>query len=540
MITITDAERKKWESGQYRKSLTISFPNINAEFPESLIYSESMVLKESLFDGNGALDVFGCVSSSFSVNIRIPQLSPSSTLYPSDDLYPGQIETALKGQYIEASIRISTNTKRKIFRGYVDSVETMRSQGYMKLQCYDKLHYYADRNVYSAYATLGSTFTVKQLRNKIMQALGISQKAVNLPNDNVVLSKTYEGTELAFIDAVKAICQMNGVFGLLNRSDSFEYRQLSYFYGDLPFPSDNLFPSNDLYPANTVTANHDYIDAYESMVYEDYEVEKIGKVIIRDSSSDTEYGEYGSGSNAYVIENIFLKGLSQATKTEIATGIYSIVKDITYRPFTGVALGRPYMEVGDAVSYYVYNYNDGGTQSTTVMTFNILSRVLKGIQWLRDEYTASGSQYQPIVKFTLPDKVDALEDDVKQLEEDIKGITTEVEDISGDISDIQDDIGDIKDDVSGITDDIEDIKDNVSDLSDNVSGLSDDVSGMSDDISDIKDDVTALQDTTTQQGNSITALQGDVADLQGLITISNVDIGVGAPLDSGHVYLVYE
>lgn len=533
MIAITDAERKKWESGQYHKSLTVTFPKMNMRFPESLIYSESMVLKEGLFDGNGALDVFGCISSSFSVMIRIPQLSPDKDLYPSDDLYPGQIVESLKGQYIEASLRIDTNTLRKIFWGYVDSVEVMRSQGCMRLQCYDILHYLASQNVYSAYATLDDTFSVWQLRNKIMSALGISQKYTDLPNDDVVLRKTYEGTELAAIDAIKAICQINGVFGLINRSNKFEYRQLSYFYGELPYPSNNLFPSNDLYPASTVTANHDYIDAYESMVYEDYEVEKVGKVIVRDSSSDTEYGEYGSGSNAYVIENIFLKGLSQATKTEIATGIYSIVKDITYRPFTGVALGRPYMEVGDAVSYYVYNYNDGGTQSTTVMTFNILSRVLKGIQWLRDEYTASGSQYQPIVKFTLPDKVDALEDDVKQLEEDVKGITTEVEDISGNISDIQDDIG-------GIKNDIEDIKDNVSGLSDNVSGLSNDVSGLSDDMTDVKGDVSNLQNATTSQGNSITALQGAVSDLQSLITISNVDIGVGAPLESGHIYLVYE
>lgn len=423
MIHIPDTEKHKWESGRYIKELKLDFPDINLTLYNDSIYGESMVLKEGLFDGNGALEIFGCVSSCFSIEIRYPMLTPDSTLHPSNDLYPGRIDVLLKNQLIVVSIRINEGTWRQLFKGYVDSIDTVKNRSYQKLQCYDRLHRLIEENVYSVYDELGDTFTAKALRDAIFNYIGIQQVTQDLPNDSKILKKKDESGTIAFIEAAKEICRMNGRFGIMNREDKFEYRKLSYWYDFLPYPSDDIFPSNNLFPGEVATDNHEYIDAYESIRYEDYEVACIDKVVIRDSSSDDTEGSFGSGTNVYVIEgNKFLEGLDQIEKSNIAADLLYAVSDITYQPFDAVSLGRPYIEVGDAVSYYVYDYTSGEA-STDVMTFNILMRTLKGLQWLRDEYSASGEEYQPAIKI---DENSEVKSDINNIKSDIGDINDKV------------------------------------------------------------------------------------------------------------------
>ena len=401
MIPISDAEKAKWESGRYTKALKLEFPKISLTINNSDIYAESMTLKESLFDGNDSLVISGCVSSCFSVEIR-------------------HVTRRLKGLRIVASIRIDNGSWLKLFDGYVDSVETVRDRSYMKLTCYDALQHYGSRNVRSAYNQLSNSFTVKQLRNAIFTKLGITQKTQDLINDNVVLYKNIEATEIAAIDAIKDICKINGVFGLINRDGQFEYRTLTYYTDVLPYPSDELFPADDLFPGEVSTDNHEYIDAYSSIKYEDYVVEQIDKVTVRTGPSDTESGTAGEGDNAYVVEgNMFLDGIGQQQKQFIALRLLDNFLTATYIPFDAEVLGRPYIEVGDSVSLYVYDYSSGQPE-TVVMTFNVLTRTLKGIQWLRDDYSASGAQYQPEVKYAPASNVSQEVDSIKSKVEDLE------------------------------------------------------------------------------------------------------------------------
>lgn len=394
MIQITDAEKRKWESGQYQKELKVYFPSINLTLDNDDIYGESMSLKESLFDGNGAIEISGCVASSFSVEIRHQALE-------------------LKNQSIVASIRIDGGNWMILFRGYVDSIETIRDRSYQKLTCYDVLYLKRDENVVGALDSLGDIFTVKQLRDAIFSYELITQETQTLPNDDVTLIKNVESNEISFGKAVKAICQMNGMFGIINRDGKFEYRQLTFWYDILPYPSDELFPSADLFPGEMATPNHEYIDAYSSMRYEDYTTALIDKVTVRDSSSDDSAGEFGTGDNNLTVEgNIFLSGLDETAKITIAENIYNAINIMAYRPFDAVSRGRPYMEVGDSVTYFVYDYSSG-SPVTAIMSFNILTRSLKGIQWLRDEYSASGEQYQPIIKTDATSKVESEINDIK-------------------------------------------------------------------------------------------------------------------------------
>lgn len=410
MIPISDTEKQKWESGRYLKELKLYFPNINLTIQNDAIYGESMVLKESLFDGNGALEIIGCVSSSFSVEIR----------HQSQEL---------KNQSIVVSIRIDGGNWMVLFRGYVDSVETVRDRSYQKLSCYDVIQYKGSTNVISAYEGLDDTFTVKQLRDAVFTYLRINQKTQTLPNDLAVLAKNTELTELAAIDVMRALCQMNGMFGIINRDGQFEYRKLFFFYDKLPYPSDELFPASDLYPGEVSEDGHEYIDAYESVKYEEYEVEPITKVTVRDSSSDEQAAEYGTGTNNYLIEgNPLLSGALYSDKEFIAHNVYTTFAGLSFRPFDTNVIGRPYIEVGDAVSLYIYDYSSG-EPVTVLLTFNILTRNLKGIQWLKDNYTANGAQYQPEVKIERTSgsdaaAIDSIKNDIKEIDDEIDALNS--------------------------------------------------------------------------------------------------------------------
>lgn len=410
MLPIPDSEKTKWGSGQYLKELRIIFPDIQRVIYNDEIYGESMTLKESLFDGNGAINVSGCISSQFSIEIR-------------------HSLNAYVGQRIIAEIRIDGGAWRQLFSGYVDSVETVRDRSYQKLSCYDVIQYKGSTNVISAYESLNDTFTVKQLRDAVFTYLRINQKTQTLPNDLAVLAKNTELTELAAIDVMRALCQMNGMFGIINRDGQFEYRKLFFFYDKLPYPSDELFPASDLYPGEVSEDGHEYIDAYESVKYEEYEVEPITKVTVRDSSSDEQAAEYGTGTNNYLIEgNLLLSGALYSDKEFIAHNVYTTFAGLSFRPFDTNVIGRPYIEVGDAVSLYIYDYSSG-EPVTVLLTFNILTRNLKGIQWLKDNYTANGAQYQPEVKIERTSgsdaaAIDSIKNDIKEIDDEIDALNS--------------------------------------------------------------------------------------------------------------------
>ena len=410
MLPIPDSEKTKWGSGQYLKELRIIFPDIQRVIYNDEIYGESMTLKESLFDSNGAINVSGCISSQFSIEIR-------------------HSLNAYVGQRIIAEIRIDGGAWRQLFSGYVDSVETVRDRSYQKLSCYDVIQYKGSTNVISAYEGLDDTFTVKQLRDAVFTYLRINQKTQTLPNDLAVLAKNTELTELAAIDVMRALCQINGMFGIINRDGQFEYRKLFFFYDKLPYPSDDLFPASDLYPEEVSEDGHEYIDAYESVKYEEYEVEPITKVTVRDSSSDEQAAEYGTGTNNYLIEgNPLLSSALYSDKEFIAHNVYTTFAGLSFRPFDTNVIGRPYIEVGDAVSLYIFDYSSG-EPVTVLLTFNVLTRNLKGIQWLKDNYTANGAQYQPEVKIERTSgsdaaAIDSIKNDIKEIDDEIDALNS--------------------------------------------------------------------------------------------------------------------
>lgn len=398
-INYSDTDKAKYMTGQYLKEIKLYFPEIGLTVLNDDIYSESLSLEESIFDGNGELSVIGCISNRFGIEIR-------------------NQGTQLKNKAIKVSIRIDGGSWNDLFTGYVDSVETVRDRSYQKLQCYDALYKYQNKNFWAYYDTLTFPVTIKDLRDEIFFCMGnLEQETITLVNDDISIPKTIEDGEIAVIDALRAVCQMNGVFGKIDASGVFKYVDVDLPSEFLPYPDDELYPNADLYPANP-SQETIYIDKYRTITYEDYEVARITGVTVRDGSSDVNSGTYSTVlfPNTLLIEgNIWCNGLAKATKETIAENIYSKVHDIVYPPFDVVSVGLPYVECGDAVAFYVYDYSTG-SPVTHMMFFSVMSRYLKGIQWMTDQYTARGDQYQPEVISELG-----------QTESDINNIKTEIE-----------------------------------------------------------------------------------------------------------------
>ena len=203
----------------------------------------------------------------------------------------------------------------------------------------------------------------------------------------------------------------------------------------LPYPDDNMFPDDDLYPSKN-TGETIYIDKYRNIKYEDYELAQITGVTVRDGASDTEYGQAGTSGNMLLIEgNMLCSGLDSLTKTAIAGGILSRVDTFVYQPLEATSVGLPYVNCGDAVAYYVYDYSSG-EPVTHVMGFSVMSRYLKGIQWMTDTYSARGDEYQPEV---IPvDRSGGGSKDVEQIKKDISDIEDTIEEQGEAISGKQD------------------------------------------------------------------------------------------------------
>lgn len=403
-LNFSDSDKAKYMTGQYKKEIKLYFPQLSLTVLNDEIYSESLSLEEAIFDGNGELSIIGCISNRLSVEIRNQGIQ-------------------LKNKTIQVSIRIDSGSWNQIFTGYVDSVETVRDRSYQKLQCYDALYKYQDKNFFNTYDGLAFPVTIKTLRDALFTFIGVTQETITLVNDTVSIEQTIDDGELAVIDVVRAICQMNGVFGKMGADGKFHYVDIKVPSEFLPYPSDELFPGADLYPSDS-TQETVYIDKYRNIKYEDYEVAQITGVTVRDGTGDENYGEAGSSGNVLLIEgNMFCNGLDQDVKEAIATAILSKVNLCVYTPFEAETVGLPYIECGDAIAFYVYDYSSG-TPETHIMGFTVMSRYLKGIQWLTDTYSARGDEYQPEV---IPvDRSGANNKQIDQIKSEVSGLENTV------------------------------------------------------------------------------------------------------------------
>ena len=302
----------------------------------------------------------------------------------------------------------------------VDSVTRLQAdRRKRKITAYDRMIKF-DTDIsdwyHAMYPTDDAAHTVKELRDSLCEEIGVPQEQTVLINDGLVVGKTISPESLCGRDVLKAICEINGVFGHFDRTGTLVYVSLQ---DTGLYPSDTLYPGDDLYPQSGWAAAEE-LEYYKSITYEDYLIDGIDRVQIRQEEGDIG-AVVGSGSNAYLVEGNFLAyGLGSADLTKLAWSIYDTIAGKTYRPAKIATYAMPWIEVGDGLRAI--------TTDTEIATF-VLTRTMSGIQGMMDTVEAKGTKTQG--------QEFGIQNEIIQLKGKTAVIVRSVDEVSATVTDLE-------------------------------------------------------------------------------------------------------
>ncbi len=297
-------------------------------------------------------------------------------------------------------------------------------KNHREIKAYDAMYDILSADVADWYVSvlpdMQTTLTLKQFRDLFFQHFGIQQKEITLANDEMIVEKTIDPSELSGKDVIEAICEINGCFGHIGRDGKFNYVHLEKNIQGL-YPSNDLYPSDTLYPIEPKTTSVGG-GTYINCDYEDFITDGITKLQVRQKENDIG-AVIGTGSNCYVVEDNFLVyGKSASDLETIARTLYGVISGITYRPVkTLEAVGNPCLEVGDPIRTV--------TRYELIETY-ILERTLKGSQSLRDTYVSKG-------KKVYGNDSNTVNKSIVQLRGKTNELTRTVEETNSRITDVQ-------------------------------------------------------------------------------------------------------
>ena len=347
------------------------------------ICMEQMSLEESLCSENSL--VFGaCESGCF--KIRIADMNHN---------FQGELLT------VNQIIPIDQNTDETIPYGVfkVISDKPTNDRRWRDLTCYDAMYDILNAEVIEWYNGLTFPMTMKNFRDSFFTYLGITQETVTLVNDSFMIQGGFsnEGS-LSGKTIITSICELNGVFGHISRQGQFEYISLP--------------------GADSLTLDW-YMDG--TGAYEDYTVQKITGITAKSSEEDVGT-TVGTDTNVYIVQDNPLIYGSEGTQglTTALTNLLNNVKDITYRPFNVNTYGNPMLPLGTNLTI--------STRNQTINSF-LMSRVLSGIQSLKDSISADGEQY-------VPSQVNSLRTETKRTKGKIHELVNNVDELRSTISDL--------------------------------------------------------------------------------------------------------
>lgn len=371
MISVSNATKQAWASETTTHTVSIIIGN--TLFSNADIISESLSIEEVL-ECNEYLQFTGCSCS-----------KASFTLYG--------VSTSYKGQFIIINAQAGNTEVIPLFMGFVDEQETKDyTTGEANFVCYDMLYTIGQIDVANWYKNLTFPLTIGSFRAQLFNYLAFPTVSTMLVNDSVVIDRQYIPVNLSAISVIKAICQINAVYGIINRNNVFEYRPLR--------------------PITSGSSN-ETVDWYKNIDYQRYTVASIEKVIVR--QNDEEAGaSYGNDGNTYIVQgNMLTYNLDDVVLHDIAENIYGNVNGLQYVPYSAETYGMPWLEVGDIITYPVYDINTG---TSVDMDFYVLSRTLKGVQVMFDNTSAQGEQYQTVFISDVSVQIDALKASMKEMQ----------------------------------------------------------------------------------------------------------------------------
>lgn len=383
------------------KQLIIEYPGSGTTLTNTEYQTETMTITESICDEQELQ--FGCCNaSSFEIKVLDTVENFKGKKMRVSILLAGQDEPYQLGEY----------------KVYSDKPTADRL--YKDIIAYDAMYEILNAEVSGWYNSLTFPMTLRQFRDSFCAYVGVEQEEITLINDDMVVEKTIDPGELPGKTVIEAICEINGCFGHITRAGKLWYVILKQMIEGL-YPADDLYPSDDLYPADPLNTTEISGNNYISCQYEDAICQHIDKLQIRQEENDIG-AIAGNGNNCYIIEDNFLVyGKSAADLQTIADNVLSVIGVVWYRPAQVEARGNPCLEVGDGILLH--------TTREDVYTY-ILQRTLKGIQALRDSYTAEGEEYRT-------GQVNGLQKQIIQLKGKSNALTRTVEETRLEMKDIE-------------------------------------------------------------------------------------------------------
>ena len=296
----------------------------------------------------------------------------------------------------------------------VNSFERQADRRLRKIVAYDRMLNF-DVDMSAWYRGLTFPMTLKQYRDSLCEFIGIKQRDITLPLDDMEVTRSIDPSKLSGRDAMKAICELNGCFGQIDITGRFKY----VFLGASGlFPSEELYPADDLFPSQLEGETLSHYNP-SGTTYEDFLTYGIDKVQIRQEEGDVG-ASYGRGTNAYTIQGNFLVfGKKAEDLLNIAITVHDQISGKVYRPCKIVTQALPWVEPGDGIICY--------TSDDVIETY-CLKRTIKGIQAMMDTFEAAGTRERK-ESFGIPTQIIQLEGKTAIIKKSVEGVSVRVSDL---------------------------------------------------------------------------------------------------------------
>lgn len=393
------------------KQMNIEIVGTNHVIDNSMREQDTFSLTETLCD-ESELRFGSCLPNKISfIGRDIPLATKGMKLRPVEILEGNEDDPFYYGEYtVYSDVPTSDRPKREI-------------------TAYDAMYDIINADVKQWYAGLTFPITLRQFRDSFFSHLGIIQKETTLVNDGMTVNKTLitessSDSNMTEVDSisgktvVEAICEINGVFGNINRDGLFEYVELEPIIKPL-YPSNDLYPREDLFPRepNTISMTGHYV----TFDYEDFQSKAITQLEIR-PSDDSAGVIVGISGNNYVISGNFLVSDKTGAELEaIAENTLSVIKKAAYIPIkSSEIVGNPCIELGDPIRF---------NTTREIIESYVLQRTLTGIQSKRDSITASGTETHSANVNSIKDTISNLSGRTNKLERSADHTLSELADL---------------------------------------------------------------------------------------------------------------
>lgn len=411
MRNISENDRKIWISDIAHKEykMTISDGNNAQIFLNDGINEESIKISE-VWEDSAQLSFTGCHAKVAKVTLQ----------YVGADKIGKSIVISAK-----ATAYGTTTAEMVLFTGTIDEITQNGNDDIVStITARDVMANAITLDVAEWYKSITFPITLQALADSLKTYLAsrhIALISADLPLGDEVVEETINPQNLALKDVLTAIATMNGMYCVCDVNNNICFKALTKLDAGGLWPAEDLFPADDLYPMEPYdNASDGFNDnEYKSLMYQNYDVATIDKVICREDSDDVG-AIYGTGTNAYIIEgNFLLYGKDAAQMAAVAERIYALVNGIVYTPAKVVGIARPWLECGDLIRVY--------SKENVIYTY-ILERTFNGLQAAFDTYESRQDE-------TREEQVTGVNTSILQLRGKANKLTRDIDHLSSAIYD---------------------------------------------------------------------------------------------------------